>query len=66
MREEDVPAEVLEQEEDRERFLDETVLIRQPFIKNQGVTIGQLITEKIAQLGENVVLRRFARFELGG
>lgn len=66
MREEDVPAEVLEQEEDRERFLNETVLIRQPFIKNQGVTVGQLITEKIAQLGENVVLRRFSRFELGG
>ncbi len=66
MREEDVPAAVLEQEDDHERFLAESVLLRQPFIKNPNVTIGQLITEKIAQMGENIVLRRFARFELGG
>jgi len=66
LREEEVPADVLEQVADQERFLSETVLIRQPFIKDQGITVGQLITEKIAQLGENIVLRRFARFELEG
>lgn len=65
VREEDVPAEVLEKEEDKDRFLDEAVLLRQAFIKDPSLTIAQLITQKIAHLGENIVLRRFARFELG-
>ncbi|HID85910.1 MAG TPA: translation elongation factor Ts [Anaerolineae bacterium] len=48
------------------KYLDEVCLLRQPFIKDEGLTVRDLITEKIAQLGENIVVRRFARFELGG
>jgi elongation factor Ts len=48
-----------------EKFLDQVCLLRQPFIKDEGMTVQALITSKIAQLGENIVVRRFARFELG-
>lgn len=48
------------------KYFEEVCLLRQPFIKDEGLTVGDLITEKIAQLGENIVVRRFARFELGG
>ncbi|MDA8219761.1 MAG: translation elongation factor Ts [Dehalococcoidales bacterium] len=41
------------------------VLLKQPFIKNPGQTIGELITANIAKIGENIKVRRFARFELG-
>lgn len=46
-------------------YLSETVLLEQPFIKDGDKTIAELITEKVAELKENIVLRRFARFELG-
>ena len=44
---------------------EELVLLRQPFIKDPSRTIGDLVKEAIAQTGENVRIRRFARFELG-
>lgn len=48
-----------------DKWLDEVVLIRQRFVKDNSRSIGDLITEAIAEIGENIVLRRFARFELG-
>lgn len=50
---------------DEKRFLDETVLMRQGFVRNPGVTVEEIIREAIGKLGENIVVRRFARFELG-
>ena len=44
----------------------ELVLLRQPFIKDPGKTIQDLVHDTIAKTGENIVVRRFARFELGG
>jgi elongation factor Ts len=43
----------------------EACLLDQPFIKDQGQNIGQYLTAMIAKTGENVVIRRFARFALG-
>jgi elongation factor Ts len=40
-------------------------LLEQPFIKDQGQTIAQLLTAMIAKTGENIVVRRFMRFALG-
>lgn len=40
-------------------------LLLQPYIRDQGKTIGDLIMETIAKVGENIRVRRFARFELG-
>jgi len=88
LKEEDIPAEVLEHEagiakaraieegksgavvekivQGRvEKFKDEVVLMRQVYIRDDKVTVGKLLLEQIAALGENIVVRRFARWELG-
>jgi elongation factor Ts len=48
-----------------EKFFADTCLLEQPFIKEPQRTVGQLVTDAIAHLGENIVVRRFARFQLG-
>ncbi|MCX7839096.1 MAG: elongation factor Ts [Anaerolineae bacterium] len=45
--------------------LNEIVLLRQPFIRDESLTVHDLIQSVIAKVGENIVVRRFARFELG-
>lgn len=49
----------------REKFIEQAALLSQPFIKEPRMTIEELIRERIGKLGENIVVRRFARFELG-
>lgn len=50
-----------------EKFYGDTCLLDQVFIKDpdQKKTVKDLVTEKIAKLGENIIIRRFARFQLG-
>jgi elongation factor Ts len=48
-----------------EKVYQDVVLLEQPFIKNADQTIEQLLKEQIAKLGENIVVRRFARFQIG-
>jgi elongation factor Ts len=48
-----------------EKYYSQVCLIEQPFIKDPAKSIKDLITEKISQLGENIVIRRFSRFQLG-
>ncbi|MFY9980751.1 MAG: elongation factor Ts, partial [Candidatus Sulfotelmatobacter sp.] len=48
-----------------EKFYEEVCLMEQPFIKDQTVSIAQLIAAKIGKLGENISVRRFARFKVG-
>src|SRR6184192_3036630 len=47
------------------KFYEEVCLYEQPFIKDQTISIGQLIATKIGKLGENIAVRRFARFKVG-
>ena len=47
------------------KFYEEVCLLEQPFIKDQTITIAQLIAAKIGKLGENIAVRRFARFKVG-
>ena len=47
------------------KFYEEVCLLEQPFIKEQTVTISQLIATVIGKLGENISVRRFARFKVG-
>jgi len=47
------------------KFYEEVCLYEQPFIKDQTINIHQLITTKIGKLGENISVRRFARFKVG-
>jgi len=88
IREEDIPAEILEHEKsiyeakakeegkpaailpkiiegNLNKYKDETVLLRQPYIRDESITIQKLINEKVVALGENVVVRRFVRWVLG-
>jgi elongation factor Ts len=47
------------------KYKDETVLLRQPYIRDETITVQQFINQKVVALGENVVVRRFARWALG-
>src|SRR5881628_2844105 len=47
------------------KFYEEVCLYEQPFIKDQTISISQLIASKIGKLGENVAVRRFSRFKVG-
>ncbi|MBP5191408.1 MAG: translation elongation factor Ts [Opitutales bacterium] len=47
------------------KWFGEVCLLDQPFVKDPSMTIRDLITSKIAKLGENIVIRRFVRFPLG-
>jgi elongation factor Ts len=61
------PAQVVEKivEGKMGKFYEEVCLYEQPFIKDQTVTISQLVSTKIGKLGENIAVRRFARFKVG-
>jgi elongation factor Ts len=48
-----------------DKFYSEVCLLEQPFVKNPDQTVGQLVQEKVAQIGENIQVRRFVRFRLG-
>jgi len=47
------------------KFYEEVCLYEQPFIKDQTINVSQLIAAKIGKLGENISVRRFARFKVG-
>lgn len=47
------------------KFYAETCLLEQPFVKDEKIKISELITEAIRVTGENIKVRRFARYELG-
>jgi len=61
------PANVVEKivEGKMSKFYEEVCLYEQPFIKENSVSIGQLIAQKIGKLGENISVKRFARFKVG-
>jgi elongation factor Ts len=47
------------------KFYEEVCLLEQPFIKDQSVSIKDIIATKVGKLGENITIRRFARFKVG-
>src|SRR5271170_584445 len=61
------PAPVIEKIVDGKmaKYYEEFCLLEQPFIKEQTVTIKELIAQKVGKLGENITVRRFARFKVG-
>jgi elongation factor Ts len=48
-----------------EKFKDEVVLMRQAYIRDESVKVEQLVLQNIAAIGENLIVRRFQRWELG-
>jgi elongation factor Ts len=49
-----------------EKYYSTVCLLDQPFVKNPDQTIKDLLTERISKLGENLVVRRFVRYQIGG
>ncbi len=47
------------------KFKDEICLLRQPYIRDDEMTVEQLLLDHVASIGENIVIRRFVRWELG-
>src|SRR5271163_2194770 len=48
-----------------EKFYEENCLYEQHFIKDEGVTVKELVDQAIAKVGENIAIRRFSRFKVG-
>jgi len=48
-----------------EKYFQEVCLLDQPFVKEPGMTVQDLIQAKIAKTGENITVKRFVRFQLG-
>ncbi len=48
-----------------EKFFGEVCLLEQPFIKDPEMKMGEMITQKVAKIGENIRIRRFVRYKLG-
>jgi elongation factor Ts len=61
------PEQVLEKivEGRMSKFYQEVCLMEQPFVKDQNMTVGQLVTSMISKTGENIKVRRFIRFKMG-
>ncbi len=47
------------------KYYEENVLLDQPFVKDPSKTVGELVTEKIASIKENITIRRFTRYKMG-
>jgi elongation factor Ts len=62
------PEEILDKivEGKLKKYYEEICLMEQPFIKDTAITVRELVQQHNALLGENIVLRRFVRFEIGG
>ena len=64
---EDVPAEAIaDSGETAEKYYEQYVLMAQPFVKDGSRTIEDKIKDTVAKVRENVVVRRFVRYEIGG
>jgi elongation factor Ts len=48
-----------------QKFLDEACLLRQAYVRDDSLTVNQLLLQNVAAIGENIVIQRFARWELG-
>lgn len=47
------------------KYYEENVLLDQPFVKDPSKTVGELVTEKVASIKENITIRRFTRYKMG-
>lgn len=63
----DKPAEIVEKivGGKMEKFYEEVCLLRQAFIKDESMTIQDLVTQAVAKIGENIQVKRFIRYEVG-
>lgn len=65
IKKEDVLENIIAEEKDKEQFYKENCLLEQPFIKDPSITIKDYLGSLVAKLGENIVIRRFSRYQIG-
>lgn len=65
IKKEDVPADVLAKEADQEVFIKANCLLAQPFVKDAGKNIQDMLNELVAKIGENIIVGRFVRYKVG-
>jgi len=65
IRREDVPADIIEQERNKEQFYKEQCLLEQAFIKDPTLTIKDYLGSLVAKFSENIFIRRFIRYKIG-
>jgi elongation factor Ts len=65
IKKEDVPAEVVEQEKDKEQFFKAHCLLEQAFVKDPSITVNDLLGGLLSKFSENIFIRRFVRYKIG-
>jgi elongation factor Ts len=65
IKKEDVPPNIIKQVKDKEEFYKNNCLLEQVFIKDPSVTIKDYLGGIISKVGENIVIRRFTRYQVG-
>jgi len=65
IKKEDVPADIIGQEKNKEEFYKNNCLLEQLFVKDPSITIKDYLGTVISKLGENIVIRRFTRYKVG-
>jgi elongation factor Ts len=65
LKREDCPAEVVEQEKNKEQFYKEQCLLEQAFIKDPNITVKDYLGNLLSKFNENIVIRRFIRYKIG-
>jgi len=65
IKKEDVPAEVLDKEADKEAFIKANCLLSQAYVKDPGKSIQDLLNELVSKIGENIIVGRFIRYKVG-
>ena len=65
IKKEDVPAELLEKEADKDAYIKANCLLAQAYVKDPSRSIQDLLNELVAKIGENIIVSRFNRFKVG-
>jgi len=65
IKKEDVPANVIKKEKNKEDFYKTNCLLEQPFVKDPGITVKDYLGDMIAKISEKIVIRRFIRYKVG-
>jgi elongation factor Ts len=65
LRQEDVPADALKEEKDKEQFYKNHCLLEQPFVKDPSIAVKDYLGSLVSKLGENIAIRRFVRYKVG-
>ena len=65
IKKEDIPADILAKEADKEVYIKANCLLAQAYVKEPGKSIQDLLNELVAKIGENIMIGRFARYKVG-